>query len=79
MLASKGELVKLDEDFYILKDVLEKGKEMIRKAVSTSGPLKLGQISELFGSSRKYVVPIMEYLDKIGFTKRNGDFRELGG
>ncbi len=79
MLASKGELVKLDEDFYIQKDVLEKGKEMIKKAVSTSGPLKLGQISELFGSSRKYVVPIMEYLDKTGFTRRNGDFRELGG
>jgi selenocysteine-specific elongation factor len=78
MLASKGELVKIDEDFYISKDVLEKGKELIRAEIGRSGPLKIGQISELFGSSRKYVVPIVEYLDKSGFTRRNGDVREMG-
>ncbi|MDD4205690.1 MAG: SelB C-terminal domain-containing protein, partial [Candidatus Delongbacteria bacterium] len=78
MLASKGELVKIDDEFYISKEVLDKGKEMIKNEIDRSGPLKIGQISELFGSSRKYVVPIMEYLDKTGFTRRNGDVRELG-
>ena len=78
MLASKGAIVKIDEDFYISKESLEKGKEMIKAEILKSGPLKLGRVSELFGSSRKYVVPIMEYLDKTGFTRRNGDVRELG-
>ncbi len=78
MLASKGELVKIDDEFYISKEVLKKGREMIKNEIGRSGPLKIGQISELFGSSRKYVVPIMEYLDRTGFTKRNGDVRELG-
>jgi selenocysteine-specific elongation factor len=78
MLASKGSIVKIDEDFYISKESLEKGKELIKAEILKSGPLKLGRVSELFGSSRKYVVPIMEYLDKTGFTRRNGDVRELG-
>lgn len=77
MLASKGTIVKIDEDFYIAKESLEKGKELIKAEILKTGPLKLGRISELFGSSRKYVVPIMEFLDKTGFTKRNGDVREL--
>lgn len=77
MLASKGAIVKIDEDFYIAKGSLEKGKELIKAEILKNGPLKLGRISELLGSSRKYVVPIMEFLDKTGFTKRNGDFREL--
>ena len=75
MLAAKGDLVKVDEDFYFAKEVLEKGKQLIKAEFTRSGPLKIGQISELFGSSRKYVVPIMEYLDRAGFTKRNGDVR----
>jgi selenocysteine-specific elongation factor len=79
MLASKGSLVKIDEDFYIAKEILDKGKELIKSEIIKTGPVKVGRVSELFGSSRKYVVPIMEYLDKTGFTKRNGDLRELGG
>lgn len=77
MLAAKGEIVKIDEDFYFAKEVLEKGKKLIKEEFARSGPLKIGQISELFGSSRKYVVPVMEYLDKTGFTRRNGDVREV--
>ncbi|MBU4486354.1 MAG: selenocysteine-specific translation elongation factor [Candidatus Delongbacteria bacterium] len=78
MMTANGDLVKLDDELFISKDTLEKGKEIIKSAISRSGPLKLGQISELLDSTRKFVVPIMEYLDKTGFTKRNGDFRELG-
>jgi selenocysteine-specific elongation factor len=78
MLASKGELVKVSEDFYISSVTLEKGKELIKTEIVKNGPVKVGTVSELFGSSRKFVVPILEYLDKTGFTKRNGDLRELG-
>ncbi len=77
MLAAKGELVKIDDDFYISKKVLEDGKELLKSEIRKAGGLKIGQISELFKSSRKYVVPVMEYLDRTGFTKRNGDLREI--
>jgi len=34
-------------------------------------------VREELGSSRKYVVPFVEYLDRVGFTKRVGDQRVL--
>jgi selenocysteine-specific elongation factor len=37
----------------------------------------VAQIREALQSSRKYVVPFVEYLDRTGFTRRAGDLRML--
>jgi selenocysteine-specific elongation factor len=40
--------------------------------------LIMANIRTLLGSSRKFVVPIVERLDALGVTRRVGDFRERG-
>ena len=40
---------------------------------------KISEIKNVLDTSRKYMIPLMEYLDSIGFTKRAGDKRVLGG
>jgi len=77
MLMFMGKIVKLSEGLLISKSILEEGKKIILAKMKSVGQMKLGEISELLGSSRKYVVPLMEYLDKIGFTERNGDYRKV--
>ncbi|MDA3884120.1 MAG: selenocysteine-specific translation elongation factor [Candidatus Delongbacteria bacterium] len=77
MLMFMGKVIKLDEGLLISKATLEEAKKLVSDKIKTSGHMKLGEISELLDSSRKYVVPLMEYLDKIGFTVRDGDFRKL--
>ena len=37
----------------------------------------MSELRELIGTSRKFAVPIFEYLDRVGFTKRKGDVRVL--
>ena len=37
----------------------------------------MAEIRDLLGTTRKYAVPICEYLDRIGLTKRDGDLRVL--
>ena len=37
----------------------------------------LSEIRELLGTTRKYAVPYCEYLDRTGFTRRDGDLRFL--
>jgi selenocysteine-specific elongation factor len=32
---------------------------------------------DVLGTSRKYVVPLLEYFDSRGLTKRDGDIRTL--
>ncbi len=40
--------------------------------------LTMAELRDLLGTSRKYAVPIGEYLDRIGWTTRDGDARVLG-
>jgi selenocysteine-specific elongation factor len=38
----------------------------------------MSEIRDILGTSRKFAVPIGEYLDRIGWTRREGDIRTLG-
>jgi selenocysteine-specific elongation factor len=38
----------------------------------------MAELRDLLGTTRKYAVPIGEYLDRIGLTRREGDLRRLG-
>jgi selenocysteine-specific elongation factor len=40
--------------------------------------LTMAGLRDLLGTTRKYAVPIGEYLDRIGLTTRAGDERRLG-
>ena len=40
--------------------------------------ISVGEFKELFGLSRKFAVPLLEYLDYEGYTKRVGDARVPG-
>lgn len=77
MLMFMGKIIKLSEGLLISKAMLEEGKKLISAKMKDLGQMKLGEISELLSSSRKYVVPLMEYLDSIGFTERDGDYRKI--
>lgn len=62
---------------YFHRDSIEKAKAIIGKEIKTRGPLTASEIKEILGSTRKYVIPLLEYLDRQRFTRRVGDKREL--
>ncbi|MFO0826011.1 MAG: SelB C-terminal domain-containing protein [Gemmataceae bacterium] len=37
----------------------------------------VAEIRDLLGTTRKFAVPLCEYLDRIGLDERDGDFRVL--
>ncbi len=39
--------------------------------------LTVADIRDILGTTRKFAVPLCEYLDRVGVTRRNGDFRTL--
>jgi selenocysteine-specific elongation factor len=39
--------------------------------------LTVAEIRDILGTTRKYAVPLCEYLDRVGVTKREGDLRVL--
>ena len=40
--------------------------------------MTMSEIRTVLGTSRKYALPMCEYLDRIGVTRRVGDVRVLG-
>ena len=76
-LAKQGILVGLTKEIYLHRSVLEEAKQLIREEMTRQGQMRLSEMREVWGTSRKFAVPLAEYLDQIGFTKRIGNNREL--
>lgn len=77
ILLTQQKCIRIADDFYLTINNLDKAKELLTRHIKKSGSVKIGEVSDLLNSSRKYSVPLMEFLDKIKFTKREGDARVL--
>jgi selenocysteine-specific elongation factor len=76
-LVRQGILVALTEDIYLHRSALEKAKEDILREMSRRPQMRLSEMKDVWGTTRKFAVPLAEYLDRIGFTQRVGEQREL--
>ncbi|MBN1855190.1 MAG: SelB C-terminal domain-containing protein, partial [Pirellulales bacterium] len=72
-----GLLVQVEKGLYLHAETMELLKNQLLDALLEKGSMTLGEIRELFETSRKYAVPICEYFDRIGLTERRGDDRVL--
>lgn len=76
-LVRAGSVVET-EGVYFSTAAYERAGQAITTAIAERGPLTVGEIRDLLGSSRKHVVPLLNRLDRDGITRRNGDVREMG-
>jgi len=74
-----GKAVILAENVVIATDTFEEVKATLRKAYSNSGGFSAGDAAKILGTSRKYIIPLLESLDSFGFTIREGDTRKIIG
>jgi selenocysteine-specific elongation factor len=51
--------------------------DKIEKQIQQKDKIALGEVRDLFNTSRKYAQALLEHLDSIGLTIRDGDFRKL--
>ena len=59
------------------REAVEAARRTLAPHLSGEG-LKVTEAGAILGVSRKYSVPLLEHLDAIQFTRRNGDRRTLG-
>ncbi|HZH98736.1 MAG TPA: selenocysteine-specific translation elongation factor [Fimbriimonadaceae bacterium] len=72
--AEAGELVRVAEGLYYTRAGVERIKATVRE-ISGGKPFPASAFRDAVGSSRKYVIPLLEYFDTIRFTLRVGDNR----
>ncbi len=76
-LVRKQQLACLNNRRFLSLHGLEEIKNRVRTAIVQKGSIRLGDSTELLGYGRMGAVPVLEYLDEIGFTFRQGDERVL--
>jgi len=69
--------VLVGENLYYPLKTLQQIRMTVQTYIENEGSMTASQFRDLTQSSRKYAVPLLEYFDEIGFTKRVGDVRVL--
>lgn len=77
VMVKDGILIKVKEDLYFHKDVIEELKERLVAVLKEKGELDTPQFKDMTGASRKYTIPLLEYFDITQLTMRIGDKRVL--
>jgi selenocysteine-specific elongation factor len=70
-------LVKLGDDLVFHKSALESLRQQIAAQKAKTPKLNVASFKDLFGITRKYAIPLLEYLDRERVTKRVGDERVI--
>jgi len=73
-LKEKKDLALIGDGYLLLSDIEE---DLRKKLAGIEGEITLAGIRDLTGSSRKYILPNLEYFDSKGITRRVGDKRLL--
>ena len=73
LLISEGKVVKVNESVVFAKSVYDNMLASILSVLDKRGEVTVGDIRDLFGSSRKYSLALLEYLDQKHITRRVGD------
>ena len=73
LLVSEGKVVKVNESVVFAKSVYANMLARILSVLEEHGEVTVGDIRDLFGSSRKYSLALLEYLDQKHITRRVGD------
>ena len=68
-------LIKVGEDLIFHRKTLEELKHQVSEWKSRSPKIDVAQFKDLLGVTRKYAIPLLEYLDREHVTRRAGDER----
>ncbi|MFG0283482.1 MAG: selenocysteine-specific translation elongation factor [Phycisphaerales bacterium JB039] len=78
MQAALGQLAHLGAGLYLHSKWEAELRRRVIERLAGGASMLVADLRDLLGTSRKYAVPICEYLDRIGMTRRVGDERVLG-
>jgi len=68
----EGLVVRITPDLVVTPALVARSQKVVRSAV---GGITVSAFREVLGTSRKYAVPLLEWLDRRGVTRREGDLR----
>jgi len=77
LLLEEETLVRLTEDLIFHRQSLDELKKKVYQMGTRRDRFSVGEFKDWFKITRKYAIPLLEYLDRVKVTQRVGDEREI--
>ncbi|MBN2181714.1 MAG: selenocysteine-specific translation elongation factor [Sedimentisphaerales bacterium] len=77
ILIEQQRLVRVDKDLFFHSDAVERAREILVTYIQQQGGLESVKFKYLLDTSRKFAIPLLDYFDRIGLTRRSGYTRYL--
>jgi selenocysteine-specific elongation factor len=72
-----GVLVQLTEQVLLHQSCVARSKVALETCIRKTGRVRSADYKDVLGTSRKFAIPLLEYWDRMGLTRRVGDERIL--
>lgn len=77
LMHKEGAIVRISETMYLSRRYYDSMIEAVRGHFSMKQEMTVAEFRDMLGTSRKYALPYIEYLDSSKITLRVGDVRKL--
>ncbi|MSQ22472.1 MAG: selenocysteine-specific translation elongation factor [Dehalococcoidia bacterium] len=77
LLAEEGRVVKVSDEVVFTAEAYQQMVDRIVEHLKGEGKITVAQVRDMFKTSRKYALALMEHMDQQRITRRTGDERVL--
>ncbi len=77
LLGKEGSLIRISDSMYLTSSAYNRMIADLRNFFSKKPEMTVAEFRDILGTTRKYALPILEYLDSSKVTLRVGDIRKL--
>ena len=77
ILLEHEQLVRIDKDLFFHREAIEQAQQILTSYIKKEGGLESVKFKYLLDTTRKYAIPLLDYFDRIGVTRRSGYTRYL--
>ena len=74
-LVERGDVVRINDDVVYAADAYNEMESKILDSGSDGREITITSVRDLFGTSRKYTLAVLEHMDSKGLTRRVNDNR----
>jgi len=77
ILIEQEQLVRVDKDLLFHREAIERARQILISYIEKEGGLESVKFKYLLDTTRKFAIPLLDYFDRIGVTRRVGYTRLL--
>ncbi|MHB8882979.1 MAG: selenocysteine-specific translation elongation factor [Thermodesulfovibrionales bacterium] len=77
LLTKDGKIIRINESLYLTKEAYDRIIALLKTFFTGKNEISVAEFRDLLNTSRKYSLPILEFLDSNKVTIRTGDVRKF--